>query len=271
MSSSVDDLVERVAELERLLDALVPGWDPDRETNTPFESPPPERVGVACRSALVLLVSYFEGFLKDLVDEGYDALATSGVPSARLPGRIRGHIISQHVSVLRNEADAGRIWEATAAIAALGKQLQSDGPIDPALLPRSQTRREVSSIEPKKINMILRAFGDSDLNRGPISAFSVRLQHLKELRDNAVHGNERDLPLLGVSDVRDARDLVLGCARALDSRMSGLLAILCAPMEVSVAPILTSPALPSKLRNSNRSVVERSLVKSARAIRRQRP
>jgi hypothetical protein len=227
VTSAFSDFEERARQVEELLDVLVPGWDPERASCESFRSESPERVGVSCRSALVLLVSYFEGFLKDLIDVGYDTIAESGVSGSQLPSRVRGHIISKHVNALRRETDAAKIWEASSAIAFLGGALRSDEVIDASLLPREQTRREVTSIDPGRINRILQAFGEDDLNRGPMSRYGERMRALKSLRDNAVHGNEGDLPSLGSQDIREARDLLRDCARELDDRVDGLLGSLC--------------------------------------------
>lgn len=220
--SAYSDFCGRVAEVDKLLDLVAPGWSPERQSEKPtVDAALP--VGVLARSSLVLLVSYFEGFLKDLTDESFDRILDENIPCSGLPAAIRGQGVMQHVKRLRVSNDAAEIWGAVTELARVGTVFNADGPIDPLLLPREEVKREVTSIEPQKINLLLRAFADDELNKGPMSKHGQRLRGLKQIRDNAVHGNEQDLPPLGFADVNDARALLLLCARDLQERMDDLL------------------------------------------------
>lgn len=223
--SALEDFNVRVGEIESLLDEISPGWWPSRQTpqdvGRPALSTP---VRVVARASLVLLVSYFEGFLKDLTDEAFDEILDSRSPCNSLGSEFRGQVVASHVRVLRASERPADVWDALQALTRLGTLLSNSAPITAEMLPRQEVKRAVTSIEPKKINMLLKALNDDDLKAGPMSRHGARLLGLKQLRDNAVHGNESDLPPLGYGDVRDTLELLRACAEDMQARVETLLA-----------------------------------------------
>lgn len=223
--SAFADFQGRAEEVALLLDRVAPGWSPDRlDENAPTPQTPHDIANVLARASVVLLTSYFEGFLKDLTDEALDAVAVAGRPARALSQHLRGRALESHIKTLRTTSDPGALWECLDQLVTLGFAFRSGAAVDEALLPREEIKRSISSIEPQKINELLRALGDSDLNHGPMSVFGERLRGLKSVRDNAVHGNERDVPMLGYSDVVTYLDLLLKAGAALQQRVDGLVA-----------------------------------------------
>jgi hypothetical protein len=109
----------------------------------------------------------------------------------------------------------------------VGQALNSADVVTADVLAREETKRELTSIDPTNINEVLRALGDQDLRRGPVSKYAQRLRGLKQIRDNAVHGNELDLPVLGFADVSTYTELVIDCAKDLHDRVTALTEDLC--------------------------------------------
>lgn len=219
--TALDDFRARITEVEGLLDKVAPGWFPTRDQQGLADKELP--VGTLSRSAIVLLVSYFEGFLKDLSDETFDRILDAALPCDRLPTSMRGYAVMAHVRTLRSSVDASDVWDAVSALATLAGFLLGSQAVTSDLLPRDETKREVTSIDPQKINMLLRVLDDDDLNRGPMSRYAERLRGLKQIRDNAVHGNEGDLPPLAFGNVIEAIELLRSCADELSSRVDELL------------------------------------------------
>lgn len=222
---ALPDFLSRAEEVASLLDRVAPGWDPERlqpTGHTPM--PPHDLAGVLSRSSIVLLVSYFEGFLKDLVDDSCDYLFTCRANGRQLSPHFRGYAMQGHVKTLRTTDDPGKLWESLQSLISLGSAYGSINPVPDSLLPREQLRRAITSIEPRKINNFLKALGDKGLEKGPMSSnLGQRLRSLKHVRDNAVHGNEQDLQPLGYKDVVDSLDLLKQVAGALDERVNDLL------------------------------------------------
>jgi RiboL-PSP-HEPN len=224
--TALDDFQARVEGIYVLLDRVAPGWDPERRPDQSVSTDVP--VGELARSGIVLSVSYFEGFLKDLVDEAFDVLLASKVSCEKLPSRLKGRALLTHVRRLRESRNPEEIWDAAVLVGSLGQALNSASAVTADLLARDETKRDLTSIDPVNINAVLRAFGDQELNRGPMSIYGQQLRGLKQIRDNAVHGNEQDLPALGFADVATYCRLVLLCAEALYARMTDLVDSVCA-------------------------------------------
>lgn len=226
--NSLRDFLSRLDETGRLLDQVAPGWWPERSTSG-AGTPDPLVAGQLSRATVVLLVSYFEGFLKDLADEAFDQLSGSSVPCYRLPEHLRGQLLLTHVRQLRSSSDPSEVWASVKSLVELGGALAGEGAASESMLPREETRRSMSSIDPVKINSLLKALGDVDLKAGPMSIYGERLKGLKQIRDNAVHGNERDLPPIAFGEVISAMDLLSSAAQALTDRVRELLAALAQP------------------------------------------
>lgn len=223
--SAYDDFRGRTDEVAVLLDRVAPGWSPERLSEGDLAPETPhELANVLARSSIVLLTSYFEGFLKDLTDEALDAVAIAATPARALSGHLKGRALESNVKMLRNTSDPTDLWQCLDQLITMGITFRSGAAIPEALLPRDEIKRSITSIDPGKINELLRALGDSDLNRGPMSVFGQRLSGLKAVRDSAVHGNERDVPRFGYSDVVTYLDLLLNAAFALQERVDSLLA-----------------------------------------------
>jgi hypothetical protein len=225
--TALDDFLARIEGVKDLLDRVAPGWSPERDLSASVKPPVLVLAGELSRSALVLCVSYFEGFLKDLSDEAFDALLNSEITCAEIPAHLKGQAVMVHVRKLRESLDPVAIWESVARLGELGMALSGEGPVTSDLLAPEQMKRELTSIDPKKINLLLKALGDQDLNRGPMSRFGDRLNSLKMIRDAAVHGNEQDLPPLAYGNVLEAMELTIECAEALSARVVFLLEPLC--------------------------------------------
>jgi len=227
--SALSDFEFRLTEVESLLDKVAPGWSPMRESaDKSVSSVSDLPVGALSRSSLVLIISYFEGFLKDLTDEVFDRILDDQVPCHRLPRALKGRAVMRHLELLRTSTDAGEVWGAVEQTGETWVALSGSGPVTAKLLPREETKRQVTSIEPSKINHLLRTLDDKDLRTGPMSKHAVRLRSLKQVRDNAVHGNERDLQPLGFADVSDALTLLRACAGDLSERVGQLVDLLLA-------------------------------------------
>lgn len=222
--TALDDHLSRLAEVTVLLTHVAPEVDPQvlpGATRRPFSD------STLARSCLVLSVSYFEGFLKDLTDEAFDTVLSSKVACERLSDHLRGRAISSHVQTLRRSENPSDNWRALSSLMEFGVGLRAGRPVTDDMLPRDEVKRAVTSIEPKKINEFFLALGDDDLNRGPMSVFGEKLRSLKQVRDNAVHGNEADLAPLSLLDVVECVDLLSRCARAMNARADALLERLC--------------------------------------------
>lgn len=223
--TALDDFKGRIEGIYKLLDGAAPGWDPVRQPGLSVSTDLP--VGELSRSAIVLSVSYFEGFLKDMIDEAFDRLLFANVTCDRLPTRLKGRALMTHVRRLRDSYKPEEIWESAVMVGSMGQALNSSVVVTSDLLARDETKRELTSIDPTKINEVLRAFGDEDLSQGPVSRYGQQLKGLKQIRDNAVHGNEQDLPALGFADISTYSQLVLACAGELDMRMTTLIRTVC--------------------------------------------
>lgn len=212
----------RLEDVELLMDTLVPPWRHD--SSAPM--PPRNQIAVACRSAIVLMVSYFEGYLKELIDEACDEICDREISGLRLPDALRGHIVEQYVAVLRAGGEASNVWRASEELTRVTLALRRDRPVSEELVPREALKRLVTSIDPKNLNAMLKAFGASrnDLTKGTISAHGEKLRALKRVRDNAVHSNESDLPNLGTEDVREYLHLLAEVAMGLGQQLDDVLA-----------------------------------------------
>ncbi|WP_313355678.1 HEPN domain-containing protein [Microbacterium sp.] len=218
--SALSDHLDRLNEVGVLLRHVAPEVEPDVEVGAdrrPFSD------STFARSCLVLSVSYFEGFLKDLSDEAFDAILASKIACDRLSTHLRGHAIGSHVHTLRQSEDPSAQWSALTALIEFGVQLNTGSSVSEAMIPREEVKRAVTSIEPQKINVLFRSLGDEDLNTGPMSVFGTRLNNLKRIRDNAVHGNEKDLEPLSLRDADDCVKLLRDCAHSMNNRTTALL------------------------------------------------
>lgn len=223
--TALEDHLDRLAEVIVLLKHVAPEVNPEVQLGSvrrPFSD------STLARSCLVLSVSYFEGFLKDLTDEAFDTVLSSKVACDRLSDHLRGRAISSHVQTLRKSENPSDNWRALSSLMEFGVGLRAGRPVTDEILPRDAVKRAVTSIEPRKINEFFLALGDKDLNHGPMSVFGEKLRSLKQVRDNAVHGNEADLAPLSLRDVVDCIDLLKQCAEAMNARSDALLEKLCA-------------------------------------------
>lgn len=223
--SALDDFFERAEEVCDLLDHIAPGWWPERlAPEAPVPATPHQMSSVLSRSSIVLITSYFEGFLKDLCDEAFDSIAAASVNAGHLSDHLRGHAMLKHIHTLRTTEDPAALWACVQQMIAIGGAFASGQPVHSDFLPRDELKRAISSIDPKKINELLRTLGDDDLNRGPMSVFGQRLKGLKQVRDNAVHGNEQEVPSLGYADISNNLTLLCDAALALQRRVDTLVA-----------------------------------------------
>jgi hypothetical protein len=220
--SAVEEFGRRLDSVIDLLDQVAPGWSP-RLGQSGSAAAPLLRVGELSRAALVLTVSYFEGFLKDLVDEALDDMVSRRLPCVAVPALLQGQAVMSHVAKLRSSSHAEEVWEAVNGLIEIRRLIDMGEPVQDRILARDEIKRGITSIDPKNVNAFLKALGDSNLNRGVMSQYAARLNGLKQIRDNAVHGNEMDLPPLGFADVESCLILVRSCAEDLGHRVVELL------------------------------------------------
>ncbi|WP_345311389.1 MAE_28990/MAE_18760 family HEPN-like nuclease [Kocuria gwangalliensis] len=222
--TALNDFIGRLDEVDALLRHVAPEVD----THSPIshEKRRPFSNSTLARSCTVLIVSYFEGFIKDLSDESLDNLIENQLPCSRLESHFRGYVLADHLKNLREGRDPSRDWIAMQRVMETAAFMNSGRVIEERFLPRRQIKRAVTSIDPKKINELFKIFGDSDLNRGPLSRYGERLKSLKNIRDNAVHGNEGDFDPLSLGDALNYLELLKDCASAMSDRMDLLLSSL---------------------------------------------
>lgn len=219
--SALNDFNARIIEVRGILDYVAP------ETTTLTEAARrPFSDGTLARSCLVLGVSYFEGYLKDAVDECLDTLVLNQVPCSRVGEHIKGYIIREHLEVLRLRNEPDQLWRAVTTLQRFNSSLAGDEPILDTLVPRNAIKRAMTSIEPSNVNELLRTFGETDLNRGPVSRHGEMLKSVKRVRDMAVHGNESDLPVLSIKEVDERLSDLSRCAADLAARLSDLIGVL---------------------------------------------
>lgn len=222
--TALGDFIGRLDEVDSLLRHVAPEVDTEAPIN--LEQRRPFSNSTLARSCTVLVVSYFEGFIKDLSDEALDNLIEYQLPCSRLESHFRGYVLADHLKNLREGRDPSQDWIAMQQIMETAAFMNSGRVIEEKFLPRTQIKRAVTSIEPKKINELFKVFGDTDLKKGPLSLYGERLRSLKNIRDNAVHGNEGDFDPLSLGDARGHMQLLKECASAMSERMDLLLSSL---------------------------------------------
>ena len=219
--NSLRDFLGRLDEVATLLRYVAPEIETDspmfRSSRRPFSD------STFARSCMVLMVSYFEGFLKDLADEAFDTLIVERIPCSKVASQFRGYVLSDPLSKLRAGKSPRDDWEAMASVIQLSSVLASSRAVQEELVPRAALKRAVTSIEPQKINELFKVFGDENLKEGPMSQFGGKLRSLKNIRDNAVHGNEADLTPLSLQDVLVHTSILRDCAKSMAERMWFLL------------------------------------------------
>lgn len=221
--SAFEDFEARVNEVAGILKYLAPEADLEEDLKLPLIKRRPFSDSTLARSCTVLMVSYFEGFTKDLADDSFDLLLENEMNCSALNGHFRGHLLARHLNDLRAGRGPRKDWDSIAALLSITSKLSSADSIEEDLMPREQAKRVVTSIDPQKINELFRIFGDSDLSKNPISRYGERLKSLKTIRDNAVHGNENDVTPLSLQDAMRWGAMLVECAREMSEHMDALL------------------------------------------------
>lgn len=233
--SAYDDFLERVNEVKSLMSHVAPevafsssgGSDAGipilKERRRPFTD------STLARSCTVLIVSYFEGFLKDLADDAFDALLEASVPSSKANEYFRGYLISAELDSIRTGRGVDKDWNAFSKIVDLTSEIKRGGRLEERLIPREQTKRAVTSIDPKKIRLLFEVFGETDFKTGPLSRHSGDLNSIRNTRNNCVHGNEGDLTPMSLGDAIACADSLTICANDLTVRLDQLVANLTMP------------------------------------------
>lgn len=225
---ALEDFLTRINEVDALLKHVAPEANPEVELTGVSDRPFTD--STLARSCIILTVSYFEGYLKDLTDESFDTLISSRVSCSRVADHLRGYVLADHLEALRRGRGPSQDWEALAGLVSASVLLSSERPVTEQIMPRTQVKRAVTSIDPKKINELMRVLGDPNLNTNPISKHASNLKSLKNIRDNAVHGNESDLTPLALGDIVRYSEFLKACASDIGQHCDWLLTSLGVPV-----------------------------------------
>lgn len=193
---AIDRFGDGLAEVRRLL-TLDPSHDHDLD-GSDLSS---EMGASVRRSAVVLLVSHFEGFLKSMSEEMLDSFNDGSIETRRIPKGVRELHIVPHLTEIVSCNDERQKFVLLAKLTKISSLWNDDAKPSRGTLKAAVVSRTVHNADSDCIERLFEMFGISDVCSGEIDVrdeqsdseeshnIRARLQDLVKCRNDIAHGD----------------------------------------------------------------------------------
>lgn len=228
---ALSEFIDSLGEVETLL-AAAPSQPPG-EGGISIQSQHRDLVNAVNRSAMVMLVSHFEGFVKSALAELIDEICVAQPPTRRIPEGLLELHTRERIQEIFGTTGPDRIHKTRRLFSAYAPLWDADRTINPRILSARVLTRQFTNARPEVLNSVFSLLDVQDIvtqmdshvnqaisDRGDDATrikVSVKLEEIVNRRNKIAHGDRSEKPtrfevegyLIFLEDVAECLSTVL--------------------------------------------------------------